>query len=249
MKDRTGMLTLAALCGLLVAPIAAAASAEQDAATPAATGQQIYVNGTAGGAAACASCHGDKGEGNAGGGYPVLAGMQGAYLRAQLDAYADGDRASPVMQPMAKALDDAQRDQVSAYIAALPRPAQTGTSGRSSDAQATPSTATLERGRTLYYFGKRLNWDTWLPACYLCHGRRAEGAGERFPPLAGQVGDYLAAQLRAWQQGNRSGDPQGLMASIAERLDDEDIDAISSYLAAFARAPEPVWPFKAEDTK
>lgn len=64
-------------------------------------GRQIATQGTATGVAPCASCHGARGEGAAA--FPRLAGTGQSYLRAQLDAFAEGSRKNPVMQPFARA--------------------------------------------------------------------------------------------------------------------------------------------------
>jgi cytochrome c553 len=51
------------------------------------------------------------GEGRPAGGYPAIAGQPQAYLERQLEAYADGRRADPVMAPLAKRLSREERAQ------------------------------------------------------------------------------------------------------------------------------------------
>jgi len=85
-----------------------------------AQGKQLAEQGIpARSVAACVSCHGAQGEGNAAAGFPRLAGQPGPYLARQLEAYADGRRANPVMAPIAKGMNDEQRRAVSAYYASL----------------------------------------------------------------------------------------------------------------------------------
>ncbi len=70
--------------------------------------------------AACASCHGRNAEGM--GTFPKLAGQPAAALADKLKKYKAGEKIgpqSPVMMPFAKALSDAEIEQVSAYIATL----------------------------------------------------------------------------------------------------------------------------------
>ena len=43
---------------------------------------------------------------------------------------------------------------------------------------------------------------------------------------------YLAAQLKSWQQGSRKNDAGNLMSSVAARLDDADIAAVTAYYAS-----------------
>ena len=73
------------------------------------------------GIASCASCHGAKGEGNAGN--PPLGGQPAAYLDRQMADWRDGNRygdAEGVMTRIAKALTPAESAALTAYAAALP---------------------------------------------------------------------------------------------------------------------------------
>jgi cytochrome c553 len=99
-------------------------------------GRQIANQGTAQGEAACASCHGPLGEGSARG--PRLAGAGRTYLRAQLDAFANGTRKSPVMQPIAQRLSPDQRTAVVAYFSSLPLPANAADEAQAAPAATAP---------------------------------------------------------------------------------------------------------------
>ena len=85
-------------------------------------GKTIATQGTAKGVAACISCHGAKGEGNAAAGFPRLAGVNAAYLSEQLSAFAGGERQSTIMQPFAKLLSSNGRSAVALYFSSLPVP-------------------------------------------------------------------------------------------------------------------------------
>ena len=198
-----------------------------------AQGESIAVTG-AGPVPACVSCHGEQGQGNADLDYPMLAGLQSEYLQAQLKAYAEGTRQSTTMQTIVRDMTTQQMCDAAAYYASL-EPAETGPS----DADD----VLLEQGRRLYRYGKVLDWGQWLPACYLCHGARGQGAGTAFPPLAGQHDSYIETQLDAWQQGTRGNDPNGLMTAIAARLEKDDIRAVAAYLNNFHRHREPIAAF------
>ena len=54
-------------------------------------------------AASCAGCHGSQGVSNIPG-YPYLAGQKEGYLVASLKSFRSGDRANPIMSPMAQPL-------------------------------------------------------------------------------------------------------------------------------------------------
>ncbi|MGC1728646.1 MAG: c-type cytochrome, partial [Steroidobacteraceae bacterium] len=151
-------------------------------------------------------------------GSPRLQGLPAAYQLAQLDAFADATRRSAVMAPLARSLSARARAQLSNYYAALKahplRP-------------PAASTALLDDRLAL-----RGRWSDEIPACVQCHGESGSGIGAAFPALASQPSTYLAAQLRAWQQGTRRGDPLGLMERIAGRLSESDVRAVADYFAA-----------------
>ena len=184
-------------------------------------GASIARQGNGHGVAPCMACHAADGGGQAAAGFPRLAGLPQAYLRKQLDDFAQGARVNVTMQPVASGLSDAERDAVAAYYSKLPvpKPAPVAEPSRN-DAQLAQSLAT--RGR----------WSDGLPACEQCHGPGGVGVGDHFPPLAGQSAVYLVNQLHAWQQGARRNDPLQLMQTVANKLSDADIAAIGDWYAA-----------------
>ena len=171
------------------------------------------------GISACVSCHGARGEGQAATGFPRLAGQPQAYLVRQLQAFAEGTRKDPVMEPIARALSAQQMRDLADHYAGLPGwkvAAKTGASD--------PATAPGPRLATAG------NWDKEIPACFACHGPGGAGIAPHFPAITGQPRAYTRTQLKAWQAGTRSNDPQGLMKSVADRMTDADIEAVSLYL-------------------
>ncbi len=167
--------------------------------------------------ASCTACHGRRGEGDAAAGYPRLQGLSAAYQIKQLEAFADGTRKSEIMAPLARSLAARARAQATDYYAGLKAPAHP-----TAPASAPRDDRLAVRGR----------WSQEIPGCVECHGASGSGIGAAFPPLAAQPAAYLTAQLRAWQQGARQGDPLGLMQRIASRLSDEDVRAVSEYFSA-----------------
>lgn len=83
-------------------------------------GQLTAAQGTSPSVAVCIGCHGAKGEGMDA--FPRLAETGQAYLAAQLDAFANGDRKNPVMQPIAQSLKPAERQTLALYFRQLPAP-------------------------------------------------------------------------------------------------------------------------------
>ena len=184
---------------------------------PAKQGQPIAAQGTLPSVAVCIGCHGAKGEGM--GAFPRLAGTGQAYLLAQLDAFANGDRKNPVMQPIAHSLKPAERQALALYFSELPAPFVA-----SDSAQPSPTDTGAWRGR----------WADQVPACAQCHGPGGSGVGTQFPPLAGLPATYIAEQLQAWKAGSRPPGPLALMAGVAKKLSDTEISAVAAYYEKIA---------------
>ena len=71
-----------------------------------------------------------------------------------------------------------------------------------------------------------------ITVCGTCHGTRGNNTNPKFPLLAGQNANYLAAQLKAFHSQTR-GDPDaiGYMWGMASELDDGTISALAAYYA------------------
>lgn len=207
------------------------------------------------GVAACVTCHGAAGEGNAAADFPRIAGQPAGYLERQLHSYADGSREQPVMTPIAKGLDERQRRDVAAYYSSLGAPATGG--GRAGGgasggagggarvaATATPTAAgapaaalPADQRRRAELLTTRGDDAIQVQGCVNCHGPGTSGEGPLYPALAGQHATYTSAALTAFRSGDRKNDTTGQMASIAKRLSESDIAALSAY---FATLPPPV---------
>lgn len=200
-------------------PVASAPAAKSSAPTPPSSenlnaGRTIAGQG-APGAPACASCHGPNGEGNAPAGIPRLAGLGRPYIEHQLDSYADGTRANPVMTPVAGALSVQQRSQVAAFFASL-------------GAAATPPVAAASAPAVVAHGDDRRG----VQACMACHGPQGAGDAAAMPYLAGQNGTYLATALAAWKNGTRHNDASGRMPAMAKALTDEEVRDVVAYYAS-----------------
>jgi cytochrome c553 len=189
-------------------------------------GARIAKSGAPNGVTACVSCHGANGEGTPGAGFPRLAGQSQFYLNRQLLLFADGSRNHPVMSPIAKAMDKQQMLQTSTYYATL-------SNVPSATPQNKPSQAAMNRGRMLSDWGDE---SIRVQGCANCHGPGGRGGVYTFPYLAGQHQDYLQAAMAEWKSGARNTDPSGQMPTIAKRMSDADIAAVSAY---FAMQPAP----------
>jgi cytochrome c553 len=191
-------------------------------------GREVAANGTPGGAQACAACHELDGAGNSAAASPRLAGQGAFYLYKQLEDFRSGQRESQVMAPIAKAMTEAERQDVAGYYAAARAP------------YPTPPFADgelVQRGGVLSAVGSA---ERNVPACSNCHGRAGTGMPPSFPYLAGQFARYIEDQLHDWKSGTRRNDPLQVMRDITARLDESDIKAVAAY---FARVrPKPLAP-------
>jgi cytochrome c553 len=169
----------------------------------------------------CDACHGAHGEGMPAAHVPRIAGQSAEYLRKQLDDYAGGSRDNPIMTNFAKGLDDQQRDKFALHYAALSAPFP---------AQPVSLNATqLARGHQMAFQGDE---QRQVQACNSCHGPDGSGVLHSAPYLAGQSAEYLASALKAFQSGTRKNDAGELMRSVAKRLNDADVAAVSGYFAS-----------------
>jgi cytochrome c553 len=77
-----------------------------------------------------------------------------------------------------------------------------------------------------------------ITVCGTCHGPHGNSGQPKFPRLAGQNANYLAAQLKAFRAQTR-GDPDavGYMWGMASQLDDDTIQALAAYYAAQKAEP------------
>jgi cytochrome c553 len=66
-------------------------------------------------------------------------------------------------------------------------------------------------------------------ACEVCHGMDGQSKVPEAPNLAGQVENYLVAQLQAFKAGKRASE---LMSVIAQTLSQPDIESLAAYYAA-----------------
>lgn len=196
-------------------------------------GQQIASAGAPNGVTACVSCHGANGEGNAGGGFPRLAGQSEYYLSKQMAAFASGSRNNPIMSPIAKAMNEAQIRDVSAWYATRETPSSAG--GANAVGSGGNAGKGGSRGQTLATVGDNAKR---VQACANCHGPNGAGEPPPYPYLAGQHASYFKAAMAEWKSGARNTDASGQMPLIAKALSDADVDALSSFYAA-QPAPAP----------
>ena len=167
-------------------------------------------------AAVCGACHGPDGNSMAPN-FPKLAGQGERYLNKQLHDIKSGKRQVLEMTGLLTNLSDQDLADIAAYFAS-----QKGSVGA-----ADPKV--VARGEELFRGGKL---DQGMPACTGCHSPNGAGnAAAGFPHLGGQHAQYVAKQLTDFREGNRTNDGDTMvMRSIAAKLSNKDIEAVSSYI-------------------
>lgn len=213
--------TIASL--LLLATLPACSAAEPNTNRYEISGEVIALSGgDAGARGACVTCHGLNGQGN-GNEVPRLAGLDPGYHARQLEYFARGQRRHPQMTWIADHLDWPAREKVANYYAELPVP---------EGAASTPSAADCAAAQ-LYHEGDA---QRGLPSCASCHGAQGAGVGQGNPPLAAQPAPYLEAQLKAWDSGERYGDPNNTMTRISQLLTEQEKARLAGYSSALSGA-------------
>ena len=175
----------------------------------------------------CARCHGVGGHGRGAGAFPRLAGQKPAYLLASLQAYAQGERHSGIMQPVAAGLDDEAIRELARYYSRQDVPAPARTAG-----WITPDA--IARGDSIAHRGiPRLG----VPSCVDCHGPGTAPTNPLYPLLAGQYADYLVLQLDLFKEGRRGGSPFArIMHESVDRMKQQDLRDVAAYYASLSLA-------------
>ena len=171
---------------------------------------------------ACTVCHGPSGRAATDGYYPRIAGKPAGYLYNQLLNFREGRRRYAPMTALIDTLSDDYLREVAGYFASLDLPYAM---------QQPPSAPPemLRRGEALVMHGDAARQ---LPACVQCHGPQLTGVAPWIPGLLGLPADYLNGQLGAWKVGIRRAQAPDCMAQVVQRLPEQDIAAVTRWLAA-----------------
>ena len=172
-------------------------------------------------ATVCAACHNPDGNSTQAAN-PKLAGQHAEYLVKQMKEFKAAESKQPVrvnavMNGMIAAYNEDQMRDLAAWFGA-----QTllGEKARNRD--------TIEAGQKLYRAG---NMAKGLPACAACHGPAGAGIPAQYPRIGGQFAEYIEAQLKAFRDESRANDPNKMMRTVALKMNDADIKAVSDYIA------------------
>ena len=160
-------------------------------------------------ASVCAGCHGENGVSQTEN-IPSLAGQPDQFLQWQLVFFRAGSRKNEQMQPIVEDLTNEDIRNLGAYFSQLPPPK----GSEDADPELSKKGAQVAAGRR----------------CASCHTDSFAGT-KGVARLAGQREEYLAKSLHDYKAGLRVGGGVAAMADVAYRMSDEEITAVSHYLA------------------
>ncbi len=161
-------------------------------------------------AAGCFGCHGEDGH-SVVPSFPKLAGLQADYTAKQIFDFQGGKRTDETMVGMSYMVAS-KKDalDIGAYFE-LQSPMK---------GEATGSKITQKGAKVYADLG-----------CATCHGIGGEGKGNLFPRIGGQHLDYLAKTLQDFRSGERTSDRSGMMAPLAKKLTDDQIESLADYIS------------------
>jgi cytochrome c553 len=164
----------------------------------------------------CSACHGQDGN-SINPDWPSLAGQHEKYLTNALTAYKNGTRNNAVMSPLAMSLSEKDIENIAAFYNSL--------SMSKKDFDLTLA----KKGEALYRGGNKKG----VAACIACHGPTGKGnPGAGYPAIAGQHAQYTKLALIEYTNGNRQPIMNDMMQTIALRLSQEEMEALSEYIKA-----------------
>jgi len=159
----------------------------------------------------CTMCHGAQGMSASDA--PNLAGQYPEVVIKQLRDYRSGKRSSPIMEALARGLNDAQIADLAAYYAYLPK------------ARNKPTTYADDLPLLVRDGAPLRN----IAPCIACHGSVDQKLGA--PWLEGMPRAYLASQLVRFRAGERRNDSHAQMRNMARAMTNEEIGEVAAFYA------------------
>ena len=162
-------------------------------------------------AAVCSGCHGENGISQTEN-IPSLAGQPDQFIQWQLVFFRAGSRKNDQMQPIVEEITNEDIRNFGAYFSQMTPPKGT----EDGDPDLSKKGAQVAAGRR----------------CASCHTDSYAGT-KAVARLAGQREEYLVKALHDYKAGQRVGGGVAAMADVAYHMSDEEITAVSHYLAYF----------------
>lgn len=159
----------------------------------------------------CSGCHGENGISQTEN-IPSLAGQPDQFIQWQLVFFRAGSRKNEQMQPIVEEITNEDIRNFGAYFS-----------------QMTPPKAEEDKDSDLSKKGAQVAVGR---RCASCHTDSFAGT-KAVARLAGQREEYLVKALHDYKAGARVGGGVAAMADVAYHMSDEEITAVSHYLAYF----------------
>jgi cytochrome c553 len=156
----------------------------------------------------CVACHGADGNSPVSA-FPILAGQTFRYLYLQLKDFKEGNRKDPIMSSFAANLSRQEMLDLAEYFS-----------------QQTMKPIPFKPDSAKAELGKK-KADEVL--CTMCHLGGFKGQNE-IPRVSGQYPEYIVKQLKDFKARTRTNDA-GNMTSVAQTITEDDIEALSHYIA------------------
>ncbi|MGX1318318.1 cytochrome c553 [Bradyrhizobium sp. USDA 377] len=160
-------------------------------------------------AAVCSGCHGENGISQTEN-IPSLAGQPDQFIQWQLVFFRAGSRKNDQMQPIVEEITNEDIRNFGAYFSQMTPPK----AAEDKDPDLSKKGAEAAVGRR----------------CASCHTDSYAGT-KAVARLAGQREEYLVKALHDYKAGVRVGGGVAAMADVAYHMSDEEITAVSHYLA------------------
>ena len=163
----------------------------------------------------CAVCHGADGN-SINPIWPKLGGQHASYIVKQLENFKNGERVNAQMAGIVAALSLQNMNDLALYYES--QKANFGSAKKEF----------VDIGQKIYRAGDR---EAGIAACMACHGPAGSGNPSAiYPSLSGQHAKYTISQLKMFKTGERNNDENSVMRSIAKRMTEAQIEAVSEYL-------------------
>jgi cytochrome c553 len=143
-----------------------------------------------------------------------LSAQHAAYTVKQLKSYKDGTRANAIMMGMAMPLNEQDMINIATYL-----------SQQAPSQGVAQNKDTIALGQSIYRGGIA---SKGVQACAGCHSPNGAGIPSQYPRQGGQWAEYSYTQLVNFNQGARK---NLQMNSIASKLSDQEMKAVSDYMA------------------
>lgn len=160
-------------------------------------------------ASVCSGCHGENGISQTEN-IPSLAGQPDQFIQWQLVFFRAGSRKNDQMKPIAEEITNEDIRSFGAYFSQMTPPKGPD----DTDPDLSKKGAQVAAGRR----------------CASCHTDSFAGT-KGVARLAGQREEYLVKALHDYKAGQRVGGGVAAMADVAYHMSDEEITAVSHYLA------------------